>query len=130
MKLGLMVSTLALVLAVGIPGATLAGPLLGDSDGDGTDDLFDTCLDVSNLTQADADFDGCGNACDADYNQDGTVGGPDFAVFRGAFGTTLAIADHNDDGTVGGPDFAAFRGLFGGVPGPSLRPTRDTTACP
>ena len=132
MKFGFVVSMLALALAVGIPGASLAGPNLGDSDGDGVDDLFDNCRDTTNVGQSDFDSDGCGDTCDADYNQDATVGTPDFLTFRGEFGQPqgASIADHNNDLTVGTPDFLTFRGLFGGVPGPSLRPNRDPVACP
>lgn len=130
MKFGLFASMLALALAVGIPSASFAGPNIGDSDSDGIDDLFDNCTDVPNAVQIDTDGDGCGNPCDADYTQDGTIGGPDFLTFRAGFGTTDALTDHTGDGTVGGPDFLTFRAGFGGVPGPSLRPTRNPTACP
>ena len=33
-----------------------------------------------------------GNSCDADYNQDPTVGGPDFSTFRTLFGTGPGLA--------------------------------------
>jgi hypothetical protein len=132
MKLGLFASMLALALAVGIPSASFAGPNLGDSDGDGIDDLFDNCTDIPNAVQIDVDGDGCGNPCDADYTQDGLIGGPDFLIFRADFGTSAPglVTDHNGDDIVGGPDFLTFRAGFGGTPGPSLRPTRDLVACP
>ena len=131
MKISLGTSALAFVVTIGFASIASAGPLLGDSDGDGTDDLFDTCLNVSNASQFDADLDGCGNACDADYDQNGAVGGADFTIFRSLFGSTSGgVADHDDNGAVGGADFTTFRALFGGTPGPSLRPTRDPTACP
>ena len=63
-----------LLLALG--SLLLAGTsLAADSDGDGVDDAADNCIEDPNASQVDADGDGCGNACDADFSQDGTVGG-------------------------------------------------------
>jgi hypothetical protein len=36
----------------------------GDTDGDGTDDICDSCPKVANADLADSDFDGIGDACD------------------------------------------------------------------
>jgi hypothetical protein len=122
-----------------VPGA-LAGPLLGDADGDGVDDLLDNCLGVSNSAQIDADGDGCGNACDADYNQDGFVGGPDFGIMKGSFGKSVGQAgynpacDSNADNIVGGPDFGFLKGQFGaagsppGLAGPGI-PVHFSNLC-
>lgn len=124
MKVGLFTTILALSLVLWVPGA-LAGPLLGDGDGDGVDDLLDNCLGVNNPDQTDSDADGCGNACDADYNQDGVAGGPDLSIIRNAFGLSLGqpgynpSCDFNDDDVVGGPDLSFFRTHFTTVPGPS-----------
>jgi len=74
-----------------------------DSDGDGMPDLIDNCPDVANPTTFDADGDGIGNACDADYDNDGFVAGTDFGIFLQAFNSTLgdpnfnAVADHIPD---------------------------------
>jgi hypothetical protein len=38
---------------------------------------------VVNWGQDDTDGDDCGNLCDADYNNDGIVGFPDFGIFLG-----------------------------------------------
>jgi hypothetical protein len=97
-----------------------------DFDGDGVDDGCDNCFIAANPSQWDADVDGFGNACDADYTGDGIVEGPDFGVFAGAFGSTIGMAsyvpaaDHNEDGVIGGPDFGVFAIQFSaGTPGPS-----------
>jgi len=41
-----------------------------DADGDGIDDSLDNCILEYNPDQADADGDGYGNLCDADFNND------------------------------------------------------------
>lgn len=56
-------------------------PLLEDTDGDLWPDDIDNCGTISNLTQADRDFDGIGDACD-----------PAFTLL------TLTSADHDSDG--------------------------------
>jgi hypothetical protein len=54
-----------------------------------------------------------------DVNGDRAVNGTDFALFRGAFGTTagnpayLAYLDFDGDGAINGLDFAQFRTRFG-----------------
>jgi hypothetical protein len=105
-------------------------------DGDGVCDTADNCLGTSNASQADSDQDGYGNACDPDVNNDGVVGGPDFAFFRAAFGSQCGdpeydpVADFNDDCVVGGPDFTVFAAHFGGGPGPSAHVCAGTVPCP
>ncbi|MBW2542509.1 MAG: thrombospondin type 3 repeat-containing protein [Deltaproteobacteria bacterium] len=71
-------------------------------DMDGVADQVDNCSERPNPNQDDTDGDGCGNLCDADYDNDGTVG----------FG-----------------DFGFFVANFGSSPGPSGT-TAGTTACP
>jgi hypothetical protein len=93
---------------------------------------IDNCLDVSNLGQDDTDSDDCGNLCDADYDNNGIVGFPDFGQFVAAFGTNDEEKCHNEPipgCTVGFPDFGFFVSAFGGLPGPSGT-TAGTTACP
>ncbi|MFB3117365.1 MAG: thrombospondin type 3 repeat-containing protein, partial [Myxococcota bacterium] len=52
-----------------------------DFDGDGVGDVIDNCSTEPNATQDDTDLDECGNLCDADYDNDGTVGIVDFGQF-------------------------------------------------
>ena len=78
------------------------GGLGVDVDGDGWGAKSDNCTLVFNPSQTDSDYDGCGNACDADFNQDGVV-------------------------SVG--DFSALAGMLNGPPGPSGT-VSGTTACP
>ena len=101
-------------------------PNLPNSDTDQIDDPWDNCTLVDNPTQSDTDHDGYGNRCDGDLDQDGYVGGPDFAKFAGAFGSSLEAGpawnpdvDCNDDNVIGGPDFACFAGQFSTGLGPS-----------
>ena len=58
----------------------ITGNVVGstDTDGDGIADELDNCLNKSNPAQIDTNSDGYGNACDADYNNDGVIGGPEF----------------------------------------------------
>ena len=81
MKAGVTAVTLALLLALFVPAVSFAGPAI-DTDSDTVFDWFDNCRLVPNTDQTDSDNDGCGNACDADVNQDGTVGGGEILIFE------------------------------------------------
>ena len=103
-----------------------------DVDGDAVDNASDNCSEVHNTGQDDTDADGCGNLCDADYDNSGIAGFPDFGEFVTAFGTGDMEKCHNEPipgCVVGFPDFGAFVGMFGSSPGPSGT-TSGTTACP
>jgi len=132
MRLSLLVSVVALVLSIGMATASYAGPGLGDSDGDSIDDFFDNCTDDVNASQTDSDFDGCGNLCDGDFDQDAATNGGDFLIFRAGFiAGASGVTDMDSDGTTNGGDFLIFRSQFiQGVPGPSLNTFRDTAVCP
>jgi hypothetical protein len=124
---------LATMAAIGL--LVCAGPALGGNscpdgctDGDGVGDNIDNCIDQYNPMQDDTDGDDCGNLCDADYDNDGTVG---FGAFSANFGTTNELYNHTEPVTdaVGFGDFGFFTSWFGAVPGPSGT-TIGTIACP
>src|SRR5215470_15533550 len=68
--------------------AILAGPP-PDADSDDVPDAEDDCLTTGDSTQLDSDHDGYGNACDADYDNNGVVGTSDFLMLARAFGSTV-----------------------------------------
>jgi hypothetical protein len=103
-----------------------------DEDIDGVSDQIDNCSRVINWDQDDSDADDCGNLCDADYDNDGSVGFPDFLQFASAFGSNDEDKCHVEpiySRIVGFPDFFFFINSFGKAPGPSGT-TAGTTACP
>jgi len=102
------------------------GNLLAPSP-DRIPDVFDNCKlhpngpgqDPNN--QIDSDADGCGNRCDADYdNSFNTVDFDDFSLFLAAFGLQGSNEfDHDwSEDTVDFDDFSIFLELFGLQPGP------------
>ncbi len=96
-----------------------AVPRPGDRDGDFLADEIDTCPDVEDSSNVDTDLDGLGNACDADYDNNGAVTGSDYAVLLASFGRSRGDAaydarvDHDHNGTITGTDFATFVRYFG-----------------
>jgi hypothetical protein len=100
-------------------------------DLDGVGDFIDNCSEAPNPLQDDTDADDCGNLCDADYDNDGTVGFSDFGAFTRNFGTTNELYNHTEPVTdvIGFGDFGFFTSNFGTVPGPSGT-TIGTIACP
>ena len=137
MRLGVLVTTLAVFLLTGLPFAATAGPS-PDMDSDGTADVFDTCKlnpGGPNPNGCDTDKDGYGNACDCDLDNNGLVNGLDFAVFLPCFltGTDPGMigCDLNCDTLVNGLDFADFLPHFlaGTFPGPSGLPCAGTIPC-
>jgi len=131
MKRTLLAITLALLLS----GTTaFAGPPVGDTDGDGVLDNADNCSLKVNPAQNDTDGDKCGNLCDADYNQNGTITIADFGQFSAYFGTTgHPLQQHVEPISSGAivnlADFGYFSSVFGGGTGPSGT-TTGTVACP
>jgi hypothetical protein len=129
MRLTVFAATLAFLLW-GTPAFAGSAP---DFDSDGVGDQIDNCSIDVNTEQSDSDGDECGNLCDADYDDTGTVGFLDFLQFAGAFGfTTDPEKCHVEDIPgcyVGFDDFLVYAARFGGIPGPSGT-TDGTTACP
>ncbi len=89
-------------------------PALADQDGDGVADAADNCVTQSNASQADADRDGLGDACElqSDVNGDGIVNFADLAFLKSRFLTANAAADVNRDGTVNFLDLAMVKSEF------------------
>jgi len=99
---------------------TPIGPQAGsvfspDSDGDCVPDLLDNCTEVADPSQLDSDADGYGNACDADYDNNGAIGASDFILMRAGFGALEGepefdpALDSGGDGFVGGSDWNHLR---------------------
>lgn len=103
----------ALILATVICMSSTAA-WAADFDSDGVSDGADNCVSVANAGQLDSDFDGAGNACDFDYNNDGQVNDTDADLLRSAYGSAAGDPEHSDaldaddDGVIGGTDWAAF----------------------
>jgi len=135
MKVRLMAISFGFFLVVGLPVTGFAGPVPGgaDTDGDGVEDAFDDCTTTANADQADADHNGCGDACAfgtiaCDSSGDGKVGSPDFTLFLAQLGndcdfqpslSCTADCDGSNDNKVGGPDFTALIAELGNSQGPS-----------
>lgn len=103
-----------------------AGTLLPDLDGDYMPDREDSCPETFFFTpnyRVDSDDDWWGNECDADYDNDYTVGVNDFVTFKAAYGSEYGDANYNPDvehdmisgvtGDITLPDFVIFKALYG-----------------
>jgi hypothetical protein len=84
-----------------------------DYDNDGVPDSVDNAPETANAGQEDADGDGYGNICDADFNNSDAVDGSDFNYFKNHYGTSDPLADMNSNGGVDGGDFALFKNRYG-----------------
>jgi hypothetical protein len=91
-----------------------------DTDSDGVPDFIDNCTEVANMMQTDIDFDGYGNACDGDFNNDNFVNSLDLGIFKQMFMFSGNVpADFNDDFIVNSLDLGMFKQMFFKPPGPS-----------
>ena len=98
-------------------GFALGIPL--DTDADGVPDLTDNCTLAPNPAQTDTDGDGYGNACDADFNNDGVVTAADYLLLRAKLNSADPLFDLNGDGRVTAADYLLLRGYLNKPPGPS-----------
>ncbi|MEM7082844.1 MAG: hypothetical protein AAF465_08920 [Pseudomonadota bacterium] len=89
-----------------------------DTDNDDIDFAVDNCRARFNPDQIDADGDGYGNVCDADFNNDCIVNFLDFSLFSSAFLSTDAVYDTNNDGIVNFLDLTLVVNMFFNPPGP------------
>lgn len=107
-----------------------------DGDSDGLLDFDDNCTLVSNPAQLDTDQDGYGNACDADYDNDGVVGITDFVAHANAFGAETGdprydeALDSDVDGAIGISEFLLVSNSLGLPPGTSGLECAGTAPCP
>jgi len=91
-----------------------------DPDGDGVMNYLDNCTLVANPDQQDTDDDSYGNACDGDFNNDGTVNSQDLGMFKQMFLSTGDVqADMNGDQIVNALDIGLFKARFLQPVGPS-----------
>lgn len=114
-----LAGAIALAVFVLEPNAAAA-----DFDGDSVPDDTDNCTTAFNPLQSDTDFDGFGNRCDADFNQDGIVNFADLALLRQRFFQSDALTDLSGDGITNFADLALLRASFFAPPGPKCM------ACP
>src|SRR5262249_40276370 len=100
-------------------------PAVPDSDGDGVPDRRDNCREQPNPDQRDADGDGFGDVCDADFDQDGVVGMSDVVRFERALRAHehLPGADLDGDGAVDDRDRSLLHVMLGHPPGPGIAGT-------
>jgi uncharacterized protein (TIGR03790 family) len=109
---------------IGDPLMQVARPFapVADSDGDGVPDRRDVCRDQPDPDQRDADHDGFGDACDADFDQDGIVGPNDLALLERAMrtGRRLPGSDMNGDGVVDARDVSLASLNLYHPPGPGI----------
>jgi hypothetical protein len=109
------------------PSTEVPEPAVPDRDGDAFPDAADNCDVYPNPEQRDRDADGHGDLCDADFDQNGVVGGSDLARVGAAFGSRTGDArydpalDMDSDGVIGSFEYLALARSFGGAPG-GLRP--------
>jgi hypothetical protein len=111
-----------------------------DDDGDGRIDRADDCTQVANARQCDTDRDGYGNACDADFDENGVV---DLGDFNAWFGSDRVAGrdsgrgtDMNCDGVVDDIDYTRYflprltAAPPGNRPGPSGLDCAGVFPCP
>jgi len=125
--------TVAAALLLAAPLGSFAAP---DTDGDGVVDALDNCVLVANAPplDCDTDQDGYGNACDADFDQGGTVNANDWKFFwipAWTSGNDTTGADMDCNGAVTSGDALLFVDYFEtGEVGPSGLACAGSPPCP
>lgn len=102
--------------------AQVAVNVLADSDGDGIPDVRDNCSDVSNSSQLDSDGDDYGNACDADFDNNGVININDFNRLKASLNVLPVVdvaTDLDGNGAVNVNDLNRLKSYLGKPPGPS-----------
>jgi uncharacterized repeat protein (TIGR01451 family) len=96
-----------------------------DTDKDGVYDDMDNCTGVANTNQCDSDNDRYGNACDADFNNNGFVNEKDISLitknlFKKSYAPAYSPYDMNcSGGRVDFEDYVMTLVRYGKQPGPS-----------
>jgi len=99
-----------------------------DQDGDGVGDVDDNCVEVANPDQRNTNpgVDVFGNACDADFDNDGAVGIADFTKLSAQWDKRQGVdadfdpdVDIDGDGAIGIPDFITLSKQWLLTPGPA-----------
>ncbi|MEM7082069.1 MAG: thrombospondin type 3 repeat-containing protein [Pseudomonadota bacterium] len=96
-----------------------------DTDGDGVTDQFDNCTLIPNPSQFDADEDGFGNRCDADFDNNCAVNFLDVIRYKAAFNSFQGdpnydpVVDISENGAINFLDYIMITGTFLLEPGPS-----------
>jgi hypothetical protein len=145
MKLGVITLGLAFSMALaflvvaGLPSMSGAGTC-PDQDSDTICDPDDNCLTKFNPSQNDTNTDGYGNACDADWDDNGKAGPTDLGLWKVHFphvnadATDLVIdCDEPPNNGVGPFDLGCWKATFPNPPGPSGKACADPVtpgACP
>ena len=75
------------------------------------------------FTQHDADEDGFGNLCDADFNNDCRTNTIDLGILRTTFFTDDLVTDMNRNGVVNVDELGYLRSMVYEPPGPSALAT-------
>ncbi len=130
-----------LVIAVALAGIPAVPDAPPDSDGDGYFDFEDNCPKNANPSQADADFDAMGNACDNDADNDGILNDKDNCPHEfqkkftaGTKEAQMALPDKDQNGCLDvGDTSILFRGRkFNPLPGldPALKPSPAAVPAP
>jgi len=107
-----------------------------DTDSDGVGDADDDCILAENSSQLDSNQDGYGNACDSDFDDDGTVSATDYAMLIGAWEATVGSSgyapalDSDGDGAISASDYAQLIQAWEQPPGPSGLGCAGSPPCP